>query len=140
MQDRYQTVLLFGAPGAGKGTQGKILGLVPGFFHLACGDVFDIAQFDDEPIKPAEPLPRPKKPGGFLSESKEEKETNKKNSQGRRSNANKRRRIPKQKTIKKKRDLPKRLQSDSFDVKGFTTFPTVCWPMTSCPTVSRSKY
>lgn len=40
MQDRYQTVLLFGAPGAGKGTQGKILGLVPGFFHLACGDVF----------------------------------------------------------------------------------------------------
>ena len=44
---------------------------------LACGDVFDIAQFDDEPIKPAEPLPRPKKPGGFLSESKEEKETNK---------------------------------------------------------------
>ena len=40
MQDRYQTILLFGAPGAGKGTQGKILGLVPGFFHLACGDVF----------------------------------------------------------------------------------------------------
>ena len=40
MHDRYQTVLLFGAPGAGKGTQGKILGLVPGFFHLACGDVF----------------------------------------------------------------------------------------------------
>jgi adenylate kinase len=40
MEDRYQTILLFGAPGAGKGTQGKILGLVPGFFHLACGDVF----------------------------------------------------------------------------------------------------
>ena len=37
---RYRTVLLFGAPGAGKGTQGKILGLVPGFFHCACGDVF----------------------------------------------------------------------------------------------------
>lgn len=37
---RYQTVLLFGAPGAGKGTQGKILGQIPGFFHLACGDVF----------------------------------------------------------------------------------------------------
>lgn len=37
---RYKTVLLFGAPGAGKGTQGKILGKVPGFFHLACGDVF----------------------------------------------------------------------------------------------------
>jgi adenylate kinase len=24
----------------GKGTQGKILGKIPGFFHLACGDVF----------------------------------------------------------------------------------------------------
>ncbi|MFB3042213.1 MAG: nucleoside monophosphate kinase, partial [Candidatus Poribacteria bacterium] len=36
----YQTILLFGAPGAGKGTQGKILGSIPGFFHLSCGDVF----------------------------------------------------------------------------------------------------
>ncbi|MFO0874969.1 MAG: nucleoside monophosphate kinase [Phycisphaerales bacterium] len=40
MPQRYKTVLLFGAPGAGKGTQGKILGKVPGFYHLACGDVF----------------------------------------------------------------------------------------------------
>jgi adenylate kinase len=40
MPDRYKTILLFGAPGAGKGTQGKILGQVPGFYHLACGDVF----------------------------------------------------------------------------------------------------
>ena len=40
MPDRYQTVLLFGAPGAGKGTQGKILGLIPGFYHLSCGEVF----------------------------------------------------------------------------------------------------
>jgi adenylate kinase len=37
---RYKAVLLFGAPGVGKGTQGKILGQVPGFFHLSCGDVF----------------------------------------------------------------------------------------------------
>src|SRR3954463_12245962 len=37
---RYQTILLFGAPGAGKGTQGKILGFVPGFYHLSCGEVF----------------------------------------------------------------------------------------------------
>lgn len=37
---RYQTVLLFGAPGSGKGTQGKALGSVPRFFHCACGDVF----------------------------------------------------------------------------------------------------
>lgn len=37
---RYQTILLFGAPGAGKGTQGKILGQIPGFFHVSCGDIF----------------------------------------------------------------------------------------------------
>jgi len=37
---KYRTVLLFGAPGAGKGTQGKILGTIPHFFHCACGDVF----------------------------------------------------------------------------------------------------
>jgi adenylate kinase len=37
---KYRTILLFGAPGAGKGTQGKILGTVPNFFHCACGDVF----------------------------------------------------------------------------------------------------
>ncbi len=40
MPDRYQTVLLFGAPGSGKGTQGKILGSIPGFYHLSCGEVF----------------------------------------------------------------------------------------------------
>lgn len=33
-------ILLLGAPGAGKGTQGKVLGNVPRFFHFACGDVF----------------------------------------------------------------------------------------------------
>ncbi len=37
---RYKAALLFGAPGVGKGTQGRILGQIPGFFHLACGDVF----------------------------------------------------------------------------------------------------
>lgn len=37
---KFRTVLLFGAPGAGKGTQGKILGTIPHFFHCACGDVF----------------------------------------------------------------------------------------------------
>ncbi|MBY0312064.1 MAG: nucleoside monophosphate kinase [Phycisphaerales bacterium] len=37
---RYQTVLLFGAPGAGKGTQGKILAQVPGFFHVSSGEIF----------------------------------------------------------------------------------------------------
>jgi adenylate kinase len=37
---KLNTILLFGAPGAGKGTQGKVIGTVPGFFHCACGDVF----------------------------------------------------------------------------------------------------
>jgi adenylate kinase len=37
---RYKTILLFGAPGSGKGTQGKILGSIPGFFHSATGDIF----------------------------------------------------------------------------------------------------
>jgi adenylate kinase len=40
MPHRYQTILLFGAPGSGKGTQGKILGQIPGFYHLSCGEVF----------------------------------------------------------------------------------------------------
>jgi len=37
---KYRTVLLFGAPGSGKGTQGKILGTIPGLYHFACGDAF----------------------------------------------------------------------------------------------------
>ena len=44
---KYRTILLFGAPGAGKGTQGKILGTVPGFFHCACGDIFRNLRIDD---------------------------------------------------------------------------------------------
>lgn len=36
----YRTYLIFGAPGSGKGTQGKTLGTIPGYFHCACGDVF----------------------------------------------------------------------------------------------------
>ena len=37
---RYNTFILFGAPGSGKGTQGKTLGTIPRFYHCACGDVF----------------------------------------------------------------------------------------------------
>lgn len=37
---RYKSILLFGAPGSGKGTQGKIIGKIPGFFHMATGDIF----------------------------------------------------------------------------------------------------
>jgi adenylate kinase len=48
---KYKAILLFGAPGAGKGTQGKILGTIPNFFHCACGDVF-------RSLNAAEPLAR----------------------------------------------------------------------------------
>ena len=44
---KYRTVLLFGAPGSGKGTQGKILGSIPNFFHFACGDAFRNLRIDD---------------------------------------------------------------------------------------------
>lgn len=37
---KYQTYLFLGAPGSGKGTQGRVLGRVPGYYHFACGDVF----------------------------------------------------------------------------------------------------
>jgi len=40
MADRLKTVLLFGAPGAGKGTQGSLLGNIPGYFHMSTGDMF----------------------------------------------------------------------------------------------------
>jgi adenylate kinase len=37
---RNPAFIFLGAPGSGKGTQGKILGTIPRFFHCACGDVF----------------------------------------------------------------------------------------------------
>ncbi len=37
---KFRTFLMFGAPGSGKGTQGKVLGTIPRFHHMACGDVF----------------------------------------------------------------------------------------------------
>lgn len=39
-QAQYRAILLFGAPGSGKGTVGKALGAIPGFVHVACGDLF----------------------------------------------------------------------------------------------------
>ena len=37
---KFSSVLLFGAPGSGKGTQGKILGTIPNFYHFSCGEIF----------------------------------------------------------------------------------------------------
>lgn len=36
----YHTILLFGAPGVGKGMQGQLLGTIPGFYHFSSGDMF----------------------------------------------------------------------------------------------------
>ena len=44
---KYRTILLFGAPGSGKGTQGKILGSIPNLFHFACGDAFRNLRIED---------------------------------------------------------------------------------------------
>jgi len=46
--EKIRTILLFGAPGSGKGTQGKMLGTLPGFRHLACGDVFRSIDLNSE--------------------------------------------------------------------------------------------
>jgi adenylate kinase len=37
---KYRTILLFGMPGSGKGTQGVVLGQLPGLVHVSCGDIF----------------------------------------------------------------------------------------------------
>lgn len=37
---KYRTILLFGMPGSGKGTQGAVLGQLPGLVHISMGDVF----------------------------------------------------------------------------------------------------
>jgi adenylate kinase len=37
---RLPAIILFGAPGVGKGTQGAILNAVPGFRHISSGDIF----------------------------------------------------------------------------------------------------
>jgi adenylate kinase len=37
---KFRALLLFGAPGSGKGTQGKILGAIPNLYHFSCGEVF----------------------------------------------------------------------------------------------------
>jgi adenylate kinase len=42
-------ILLFGYPGSGKGTQGKILSALPGFHHVAMGDIL-------RAVTPANPL------------------------------------------------------------------------------------
>ena len=40
MTKKFKTILFCGAPGSGKGTQGKMLGNLLGFVHVASGDLF----------------------------------------------------------------------------------------------------
>ncbi len=37
---KYQSVLLVGPPGVGKGTQGELLARIPGMYHLSSGEMF----------------------------------------------------------------------------------------------------
>ena len=37
---KYRTLLLFGMPGSGKGTQGAVLGQLPDLVHISMGDIF----------------------------------------------------------------------------------------------------
>jgi adenylate kinase len=39
-KQKIRTILLFGMPGSGKGTQGAVLGQLPSLMHISCGDVF----------------------------------------------------------------------------------------------------
>ncbi len=39
-ETKYRTILLFGMPGSGKGTQGSALGQLPDFVHVSMGDIF----------------------------------------------------------------------------------------------------
>lgn len=43
-----EVILLFGLPGSGKGTWGKILGMMPGFYHLSTGDMFRMLDTESE--------------------------------------------------------------------------------------------
>lgn len=40
IEEKFQSVLIFGPPGSGKGTQGKFLSSAGNHFHLSSGDVF----------------------------------------------------------------------------------------------------
>jgi len=39
-ETKFRTILLFGMPGSGKGTQGGVIGQLPDYVHVSMGDVF----------------------------------------------------------------------------------------------------
>lgn len=50
---KYKSILLFGAPGSGKGTQGQFIAALPGFKHISTGDMFRALDPDSEMGKTA---------------------------------------------------------------------------------------
>ena len=49
MSNKIRAILLFGAPGSGKGTQGRILEQIPNWYYFASGDAF-------RTLRPEDPL------------------------------------------------------------------------------------
>ena len=49
----YETVLLFGPPGAGKGTWGNVLKQIPGLLHFSSGDMLRALDVNSQPGKMA---------------------------------------------------------------------------------------
>jgi adenylate kinase len=49
-----RAILLFGYPGSGKGTQGKILSALPGFHHVAMGDILRSLKADSPLYEPVQ--------------------------------------------------------------------------------------
>lgn len=45
---RYPSILMFGGPGSGKGTQGVVIGKMPNLVHLAMGDIFRALDRDSD--------------------------------------------------------------------------------------------
>lgn len=44
----FASILIFGCPGSGKGTQGEVLGKMPNLMHLAMGDIFRALDKDSD--------------------------------------------------------------------------------------------
>ena len=44
----FASILIFGCPGSGKGTQGEVLGKMPNLVHLAMGDIFRALDKDSD--------------------------------------------------------------------------------------------